>query len=70
MNGVFEGNFGVKSDDFRFSPENQSSKSISRQNFAIKFFIEWQSHLNKIIFAINNFYPPKMSFKSLRFFLY
>ena len=22
------------------------------------------------LFAINNFYPPKMSFKSLRFFLY
>ena len=63
MNGAFEGNFGVKSDDFRFSPQNLSSKSILRQNFAIKLFIEWQSHLNRIIFAINKFYPQKCNLK-------
>ena len=44
VNDAFEGNFGVTSDDFRFSYENQILKSILRQNFAIQFFIEWQSH--------------------------
>ena len=44
VKGALKGNFGVKSKEFRFSPKNQSSKSILRQTFATKFFIEWQSH--------------------------
>ena len=63
MNGGFEGKFGVKSDDFRFSPQNRSSKSILRQNFAIKFFIECKATEIESFLQSTDFTPQKCHLK-------